>query len=244
MSNHVHLGTLAGKEPLDWIRRVHSPFATAMNKERGRIGVMFVRGPKAIATPPERVAGLLAYIHNNPVRAGVVGHAADCAWTSHGEYLGIRPAPKWLRVDDGLALAGFRDRFEFDRWVCDPNRRDPEDFVRDCHVAFRALDVRPRRQHPASVDPVAVVGATAAELGLPVLQLQSRRRGVIECTARAVAIHCAAKLGLTGTAIADAIGMSQQRVSVIQRSSPANLEGYCDRVIHRLTSERNVKLCK
>src|SRR5262245_27565079 len=48
MSNHIHLGAVAGRHSLDsWIRAVHSPFADAMNKAYGRIGTMFVRGPKA-----------------------------------------------------------------------------------------------------------------------------------------------------------------------------------------------------
>src|SRR5678816_2085560 len=72
MSNHVHLATIAGNGNLDsWIRRVHGPFATAMNIAHDRIGSMFVRGPRDIATPPDRVANLIAYSHNNPVRATI-----------------------------------------------------------------------------------------------------------------------------------------------------------------------------
>jgi len=76
MSNHVHLAARAGEESLgDWIRRVHSPFASAMNHEHDRIGPMFVRGPKAFPVAPEAFGSLLAYIHNNPVRAGVCASA-------------------------------------------------------------------------------------------------------------------------------------------------------------------------
>src|SRR5262245_43179245 len=53
MSNHIHLGAIAGSDPLDrWIRRVHSPFADALNRARNRIGSIFVRGPKASSVEP------------------------------------------------------------------------------------------------------------------------------------------------------------------------------------------------
>jgi len=50
---------------------------------------------------------LLAYIHNNPVRAGVVVDPADSGWTSHRAYLGLTAAPPWLFIERGLDLCGF-----------------------------------------------------------------------------------------------------------------------------------------
>ena len=80
MSNHIHLESLAGEQPLaEWIRRVHAPFADAMNRARKRIGCMFVRGPKAYPVQPDAFGHLLAYIHNNPVRAGLCTVAAGTA---------------------------------------------------------------------------------------------------------------------------------------------------------------------
>src|SRR5262245_33178796 len=87
MSNHVHHWAVAGSQPLGkWIRGVHAPFADAMNRAYGRIGCMFVRGPKAFPVSPEAAPHLLAYIHNNPVRAGLCEAAAGSAWTSHRAY--------------------------------------------------------------------------------------------------------------------------------------------------------------
>jgi hypothetical protein len=236
MSNHFHLAARAGTDSLaSWTRRVHSPFADAMNLARGRIGVMFVRGPKAIATTPESVGALIAYIHNNPVRAGIVEVASASTWTSHRQYVGITRPPPWLHVGEGMALSGFRDADAFDRWVTDPTRRDPEDIVRDCHVAFTSLGARPQRSSRlATIDPNAIVQATAVELQTSVALMRSRRRGATELAARAVAIHCAARLGVTGAEIADAIGVSQQRVSVVQRTAIGVLQETCDRVMSRV----------
>jgi hypothetical protein len=52
-------------------------------------------------------AALVAYIHNNPVRAGVVSDPANSAWTSHRAYLGLATPPTWLDVEQGLRLCGF-----------------------------------------------------------------------------------------------------------------------------------------
>ena len=125
MSNHVHLAMVAGTQALDtWLRRVHSPFADTMNRAYGRIGSMFVRGPKALPIDPAGVGSVIAYIHNNPVRAKVVERASASTWTSHPGYVGLQRPPRWLRVEQGLVLAGFEDPTAFDRWVEDPQRAE------------------------------------------------------------------------------------------------------------------------
>ena len=108
MSNHIHLGVIAGHQPLDtWARRAHAPFADWMNKRHGRIGAMFVRGPTEYTVPRHRVRDLIAYIHNNPVRAGLVATAVESAWASHQAYVGraSRPGADVPRgIADVLAL--------------------------------------------------------------------------------------------------------------------------------------------
>ena len=118
MSNHVHLAVIAGMSPLSsWICDVHGPFAEWINERHARIGSVFVRGPAAIAIQHERAERLVGYIHRNPVRAGVVQHASDSAWTSHRAYLAPGIAPSWLDVDSGLALTRFAEGAALDRWI-------------------------------------------------------------------------------------------------------------------------------
>ena len=106
MSNHIHLGVLAGEDPLaSWMRDMHSEFADWINERRKRIGAVFVRGPTAIEIADERVTRLIAYIHRNPVRAGLVAHPRDSTWTSHRAYIGLAPQPEWLDVKLGLTRA-------------------------------------------------------------------------------------------------------------------------------------------
>jgi hypothetical protein len=103
MSNHIHLGMVAGHTRAErWMRRVHPPFVAWVNRRLDRIGPLFAGSPAIWAVHPDRELRLVGYIHNNPVRAGVVAHARDSTWTSHRAYLGGSRAA-WLRVDEGLA---------------------------------------------------------------------------------------------------------------------------------------------
>lgn len=46
-----------------------------------------MRHPRTVKEYHEKVE----YIHLNPVRAGLVGHAGDWRWSSFHEYAGMRP---------------------------------------------------------------------------------------------------------------------------------------------------------
>jgi len=222
MSNHIHLGVIAGADPLDrWIRRVHSPFADAMNRARDRIGCVFVRGPKALLVDRTDVGNLIAYVHNNPVRAGVVARPGESSWTSHRAYLGRAPCPPWLRTKLGLKMVGIADTRAFDRWVSDPRRRATEQrFTEDAHE--RELASMKRRAEAAATalrraSSEVVVQATAQLVGISTAQLCSHSRFDVAVLGRTVAVHCALSLGLSATEVARALNLSQQGVSAIQR---------------------------
>lgn len=242
MSNHIHLAVVAGTQPLDaWLRRVHSPFADWMNQRHDRIGSMFVRGPKDFAIARHRIRDLLAYVHNNPVRAGVVGKAADSTWTSHRAYVGLVVAPRWLHVDEGLSRSGFQDGHAFGRWVSGASagaRQGPPSEPEMQHGSAIPARTGLRCRGPS---PRAIVEATAEELGIPLTQLRSTRRGALESLGREVAIQCAARLGLRGVEIASALDISQQGESVIRRRSSSSTEvgERCARVLRRLTSSES-----
>ena len=230
MSNHIHLAAVVGRQTLaSWARRVHSPFADWMNRTHDRIGTIFVRGPKEIETPPERVGALIAYIHNNPVRAGVVTEPSASDWTSHRAYVGHVRAPDWLHVRDGLAMAGIESPDAFDTWV----RTRPSE--RDVLKAIELADEPPLQD--ATECPVSaeeLVRLAADELGIPVAQLCSRRRTLAEVVGRRVAVHVAARVGMCGAQIACALGLSQQAASRIGREPVERaIDGLVTRVLGR-----------
>src|SRR5262249_9907692 len=118
MSNHVHLGLIAGVDSLSsWLRPAHGAFAELVNIRDQRIGSVFVRGPRMIEMKPDGAASLVSYIHPNPVRAGVVTTADETTWTSHRAYLGREPAPEWLNVSVGLDLMHFPDGGTMGHWI-------------------------------------------------------------------------------------------------------------------------------
>jgi putative transposase len=234
MSNHIHLAMIAGTATLEsWTKRVHSPFAIWMNERRKRIGNVFVRGPKAIAVLPENEGKVIAYIHNNPVRAGVVSHASDSTWTSHRLYVGLAKPQPWLNVSEGLRRVGLERPEDFDAWVnATPGESGEVDLRRVRKEARKrgAIEVATPTIGPNSLIPIVVrphahvrmaprriVQIAAAVLGLTELDVCSSRREERITTARLLAVHAAFAAGLSGPEIASCIGVSPQAVSHLRK---------------------------
>lgn len=252
MSNHIHLAVVAGEQPLEfWIRRVNSTFADWINRQRGRIGSVFVRGPKDGKIPADRVGALIAYLHNNPVRAGVATRAFDSGWTSHRSYLVPDFAPRWLDVDEGLARAGFTSPSDFDAWVDgSPSERMHVDLSPLARAARKrgAIHVgTPTLSTPVQVpfiirpwgrihmDPTALIQAVASELGLSMDVVRSRRKDSRAVAAKRIAVLCGAHLGLAGADVAAALGLTQQAISKHQlRGERDGESALCARVLERL----------
>ncbi|CAN5883138.1 transposase [soil metagenome] len=235
MSNHIHLAMIAGKAPMaSWTKPTHSPFARWMNKRHDRLGPLFAQRVKDYEVTPVGAGQLLAYIHNNPVRAGVVKQPRQSTWTSHGAYVGRESAPSWLGVDEGLRLAGFSTGPEFDRWVC----RTPGESS-GMGVELNRSEVRRRgaleigtptivdgrSQFPLLVrpfchvrpDPRRVVEVVSELTGVPIALICSRRRLAAACEARRIVAHCGLALGITPSDISVALGISPQAVGALHR---------------------------
>lgn len=227
MSNHIHLAMLAGRQPLgEWTRAVHAPFANEVNRRRGRIGHVFIRGPKDEMVEPGGVADVIAYIHRNPVRAGVVENARDSSWTSHRAYLAVDPVPAWLRVDVGLTRAGFVDALRFDEWVASNEGsagtirlQEVRRLVRKrgaIELATPSPSEVPLVARPFAhirLDPRRVIEIVSEVVSIPEAVLGSRGRAASIVRARRIAIHCARALGIAGCDIGAALGVTRQAVS-------------------------------
>lgn len=107
MSSHVHIAAIAGTTPAwGWLLPLHTGLARALNRRQRRLGPVFAGRPRSISMEPARAARLLAYLHNNPVRARVVSDPADSRWTSHRVLLGEERAPEGLDPAAVLRLCG------------------------------------------------------------------------------------------------------------------------------------------
>lgn len=154
MSSHVHLALLAGlATPERWMKSLHVAVARRLNALHGSFGPVFAERPTTVVMAPVRMRELVAYLHNNPRRAGLVAEPAESSWTSHRAWSGLAPAPPWLAVERGLQLAGFE--------TAASGRSSFDDFVR-----ARAGDTRDARLSGADV--ARVRAAARAQTRLPV----------------------------------------------------------------------------
>lgn len=175
MSSHVHWALQAGqRSSAALIKPLHVGFAAWLNKREGRLGPVFAERHRTLTFESDTAAALIAYIHNNPVRAGLVSDPADSSWTTHRAYVGLEPAPAWLDVKLGLHLCGFAatasGRLAFHDMVR-ARVRDPKS------LEVSAEDLpnhrrRARAQAGAPVEiatPTACAGVEGLELHVPVI---------------------------------------------------------------------------
>ncbi|MEW6663022.1 MAG: REP-associated tyrosine transposase [Bacillota bacterium] len=110
MGNHVHLLLKIGKEPLEQVmRRICGSYVYWYNQKYNRIGNLFQDRFKS--EPVEDDTYLLIvqrYIHQNPLKAGLVRSVEQYKWSSFNEYVNGKKV-----VDVGFTLGIFnKDREE------------------------------------------------------------------------------------------------------------------------------------
>jgi putative transposase len=107
MANHYHLAVRTGTVPL-WrsIRLVQWRYAREHNRRRRQLGPLWQGRYQVRLVEDQRyLLQLIAYIHLNPLSAGLVEDPKDYAWSGHRELLG-RSARPLADVDAALAMFG------------------------------------------------------------------------------------------------------------------------------------------
>jgi REP element-mobilizing transposase RayT len=107
MTNHVHLAVQVGAMPLSRIMQNLSLRYTIWNNRRlNRSGHLFQGRYKAVLVDADSfLLELVAYIHLNPVRAGMAATPENHPWSSHRAYLGEETIP-WLTTEQVLSMFG------------------------------------------------------------------------------------------------------------------------------------------
>lgn len=84
MTNHIHLAIKVGNAPLSKaMHRILTSYAQTFNLRNERVGHLFQGRHRAFLCPDEsRLFYLVRYIHQNPVRAGLVRRPRDWPWSS------------------------------------------------------------------------------------------------------------------------------------------------------------------
>ncbi|MDD5307457.1 MAG: transposase [Deltaproteobacteria bacterium] len=120
MPNHFHLLVESERGRLSQAMSfLLSGYARGVNRAHSWDGPLFRgRFHHRPVLRDEHWLHLLAYIHLNPVRAGLVARVDDAIWTSHPAYAGRSPSPDWLSMAEHLAaLGGVRGYRDFVRHV-------------------------------------------------------------------------------------------------------------------------------
>jgi REP element-mobilizing transposase RayT len=167
MGTHTHWFSQAGMQPFEAVAKpVHSGFARWSNRKHGRLGPILAERPSTYIVKPNSAARVVAYIHTNPVRAGIVRQADAYAWSSHRAFLGLADPVAALDVDLGLERAGFSidpsRRAAFAEFIDSYDRRDDE------LLFSRAFDAAQRSRLSGYL-------GSAVELGTPTVDLLARQ---------------------------------------------------------------------
>ncbi|BDC51900.1 transposase [Bryobacterales bacterium F-183] len=84
MTNHVHLIAIPerGDSLSLWVQRVHGRYSQYFNLKTGSTGHVWHSRFFSCVLSPRHMTIALRYVEENPVRAGIVRHAADYPWSS------------------------------------------------------------------------------------------------------------------------------------------------------------------
>ena len=100
MTNHLHLVVQVGDMPLAKIlQNISFRYTRYINKKKKRTGHLFQGRYKAILIDADSyLLELVRYIHNNPLRTGLVNKPEQYQWSSHRAYLD-KETVTWLTTD-------------------------------------------------------------------------------------------------------------------------------------------------
>lgn len=141
MSNHVHLLLKEGNEDISTtIKRIGVSFVSYYNMKYGTIGHLFQDRFKSENVENRRyLLTVVRYIHQNPIKAGIVKRVNEWRWSSCRDYYGAYNGKRKL-LDPGFILGMFSDDniLAIERFK-EFNERVNQDQCLDDHMKERKL---------------------------------------------------------------------------------------------------------
>lgn len=113
MDNHIHLLLSEGEEDIAKImKRITVSYVYYFNKKYKRVGHLFQDRFRSEAVEEDRyILSLMRYIHQNPVKAGLVERAEDYKWSSLNAYINNKSCFLGT-VDTAMVLGMFSEDFK------------------------------------------------------------------------------------------------------------------------------------
>ncbi len=220
MPNHYHLMLEAPRGNLaEMMRHVGGVFTQRLNAQEGWDGPVFRgRYTNRVVESDAYWMHLLAYLHLNPVKAGLATRPEDCVWTSHAAYVGKASRPDWLTCD--ALLGQFGSAKAFATYVRDlrTNRRaPPDDFDPDALWRAPATAAVPA-EAPAMIGAEEALAAVARITGVAPSALRERARTPSGNPAWWLAAWWLGRATPMSQAdIAHAFGVTRPRISQLRR---------------------------
>lgn len=182
MPNHFHWEIATAHTGFDRIMQsVMTRHAVRFNKLHGRTGHLFEgRHWSSHCADLGHIEHALAYIHMNPVNAGIAKHPSDWRWSSY---------QAWMGIPDGFTDLGRLAEIT-GRSVGDLRSRH-ESAIRDELKGGRKAG-----------DPRELIAGVAALFGLPAQALQSGARSELMTKAKRLLIQRAENQGMKLSAVA------------------------------------------
>ena len=226
MTNHIHLLI---ETPNDLISRImqmiNFTYTQYFNKKYGKVGHLFQGRYKSyLCDKDSYLLSLVRYIHNNPVRAALVGDAGSYVWSSHGDYLeskkGFVDTDKVLRLFSERPFIARRKYAEFMN-ASEPDQRflpyaayeqqivGDEQFIEKVERRMEPIE---RRAKKIPIKDLAF--AIEKETGIGLLEMASRKRGERLRTARAIFVSLARDIGYGSMELQ---GTLKRDISVLSR---------------------------
>ncbi|MGB4438093.1 MAG: transposase [Sedimentibacter sp.] len=111
MTNHVHILVKQDNEDIgDTVRRIAVSYAQYHNNKYGRTGHLFQNRFRSEAVDNDQYfLTVIRYIHQNPLKAGIIKNIGDYKWSSYNEYINNNECI----VDSEFVLSYFKSIKEF-----------------------------------------------------------------------------------------------------------------------------------
>lgn len=143
MDNHVHLVLRDMENELSGLMRgLNTSYAMFFNSKYGRTGHLFQGRFKSEVVENDRyLMACIRYVHNNPVKAGIVAQARQYPWSSYGSYVDRQSIQSGLvEVDfilEMMSQSRSRAIVEFERFS---NETDEAEFMDEDQNTARTID--------------------------------------------------------------------------------------------------------
>jgi len=251
MSNHVHLLVETPKEPISRIMQmINFTYTQYFNKKYGKVGHLFQGRYKSyLCDKDSYLLSLVRYIHNNPVRAGLVKNAGAYEWSSHGEYLREKPGlvdtDKVLRLfseKPGIARGKYKEFMSeskpdksFSPYVAYEQQIVGGDlFIEKVETRVESLEKRARK-----IPIKSLIFAIEKETGVGLPEMVSRRRGEQLRVARGILVSLAREIGYS---IMELQVILKRDVSVLSRLGNIDKTSGREKTLRRVRERLNAYL--